>query len=119
MAFSKKNKRRITVNGKNYFWYAWGDDCGINLLVRLDVREGQKLLCLFDYYPHNSISNHFVITPYIVRQVIEYGLQQGWQPLETKPDLHLGHIDDKIDLRLPQNSVFKIKGIDSEECLSS
>lgn len=114
MAFSKKNKRRITVGEKQYFWSVTGDDGWINLSVMADVQGGQKIFCAFDYH-HISVkmssgdfhftvgTNQFIITPYIVRQVIEYALSAGWKPFEKGTDLRLGYLDDKIDLQLETN----------------
>ena len=118
MAFSKKKKRKITVDGQEYFWSATGDDGWINLYVMVNIQGGQKLWCQFDYHqdktPHDdgggfTLSNQFVITPYIVRQVIEYGLKNGWTPLEKGAEIRLGYLDDKIDLRLDQNKENEIK----------
>lgn len=111
VAFSKIGRRRITVRDQEYFWVASGNDHGIDLRVMVDVQAGQHLVCCFDYHhdkiPHGdgsiSLKNQFVVTPYIVRQVIEYGLAHGWRPLERGRELWLGHLDDKIDLRLEVN----------------
>jgi len=77
----------------------------------VEIQGGQKLFCQFDYHQDKvlnddgsiSLSNQFVVTPYIVRQVIEYGLQNGWTPLGKGSELKLWHLDDKIDLRLDKN----------------
>lgn len=117
MAFTKKKKRRIIVGDQEYFWSVTGDDGWINLRVMTDVDGGQQLWCTFDYHheltqhPNGTVSgtNQFVVTPFIVRQAIEYGLSQGWTPLSGGGELRLGHIDDKIDLRLDHNRVEAIK----------
>ena len=118
MAFTKKQKRKIVVGDQEYYWVATGDDGWINLRVMVDVQGGQQLCCCFDYHQDRvprgggvvSLVNQFVVTPYIVRQAIEYALTQGWTPLTGGGELLLGHIDDKIDLRLDQNRVDTIKG---------
>ncbi len=111
VAFSKKKKRRITVDGQEYEWVASGDDGWINLRVMVDIQGGQHLVCYFDYHQDRtrhedgsvSLSCQFVVTSYIVRQTIEYGLAHGWRPLERGAELRLGHLDNKIDLRLNKN----------------
>ena len=42
----------------------------------------------------------FVFTPYIVRQVILYALEQGGTPLTKATQLNLYGMDDHVDLRL-------------------
>lgn len=109
--FSKKNKRKITVNNEVYYWTASGNDGWINLYIMTETPRAPKLICYFDYHHElvpkkegkTSCSNQFVITPYIVRQSIEYGLAKGWTPFEKGKNLNLGHIDDFIDLRLDRN----------------
>ena len=111
MAFAKKSKRRITVGDQAYFWSCTGDDGWISVWVGCDVQGGQRLSCSFDYHqdvmPSGpgrwTVSNQFVVTPYIVRQVIDHALAQGWTPLSGGGELQLGSLDGLIDLRLDQN----------------
>ena len=71
-------------------------------------RGSQTLHCTLDYHQdviakteHGvKIGNQFVVTPFTVRQVIEYGLDNGWKPGEAGKPLNLRAIDDKIDLKL-------------------
>jgi hypothetical protein len=111
MAISRKNKRRITVDGVQYFYAATGNDGYIHLWVMTEVEGSPRLSAYFEYH-HDSApltlrdgmtaahrSNKFVVTPYTVRQVICYALQAGWNPMKRGKDLALGHLDDKIDLR--------------------
>ncbi|MBU2714135.1 hypothetical protein [Zooshikella harenae] len=112
--FSKKNKRKITVDKNKYYWSATGDDGWINLYIMNDIPNSPKLVCYFYYHQDEiefeydgkigvKLTNQFVITSYIVRQVIEYGLSKGWEPFKKGKDLRLGHIDEYIDLRLDKN----------------
>ena len=114
MAFSKKKKRKIIVDEQEFFWAATGNDGWISLCVMSEIKGGSKLLCKFDYHhipieiTHNGrdlkiLANQFVITPNTVRQAIEYALSIGWKPVEKGADLNLGHIDEKIDLKLDKN----------------
>lgn len=124
MAFSKKVKRRIMRDGQEFFWTASGDDGWSNLRVMVDINGGQQLHCMFDYHHDQNpigtsedrqLSNQFVVTPYIVRQVIEYGLSRGWTPLSGRGELRLGHVDDKIDLRFDKNRADAIRKAASVE----
>ena len=104
MTFSKKKRRKIVVDEKEYFWIATGNDDWIDLCISSEIKGSPKLLTAFDYYypPIQSTNisvNKFVVTPYIVRQVIEYALSVGWKPFEKGQDLGL-QVDDKINLRL-------------------
>lgn len=120
MAFSKKNKRNITVDGKKYFWSVKGNDDWISLSVMTDVQGSSRLSCSFGYHQipikmnngdfhFTVLTNQFVITTYTVRQVIEYALSHNWKPFEKGKDLCLGKLDDKIDLRLEINRADNFK----------
>ena len=120
MAFSKKKKRKITVDDKVYYWAATGNDNWISLCIMTEVEGSSRLNCKFKYHhlPINSkignreitiLANQFVITPYIVRQIIEYALSIGWKPFDKGTELNLGNIDDKIDLRLNKNRAINEK----------
>lgn len=120
MAFNKKKKRKITVKDKEFYWSVTGNDGWISLIVMADVQGSSKLICSFSYHqipvkienhPLNAVflTNQFVITPYTVRQVIEYAFSQNWNPFEKEKDLVLGNLDDKIDLRLDKNRVNNFK----------
>jgi hypothetical protein len=114
MSFAKKNKGKIVVDDKVYFWSATGNDNFISLCIMTEIQGSSRLNCKFEYHqlPIKSkcgnreittLANQFVITPYTVRQVILYALSIGWKPFEKGKDLDLYHIDDKIDLRLDKN----------------
>ncbi len=110
MAFNKKKKRKIIVDDKEFFWSATGNDEWIDLYVSSEIKGSPKILCKFEYHhlPVTTsyvdiLANQFVITPHIVRQVIEYAFSIGWKPFEKGKDLNLLHIDDKINLRLDKN----------------
>jgi hypothetical protein len=114
MAFPKKSKRRIVVDGHLLYWSATGSDGCINLLVMSDFKQSGKVFASFDYHQikvprtidgceHTSLIDQFVITPYIVRQVAQLALSQGWKPVEKSNNVQLGRVDNKIDLRLHKN----------------
>jgi hypothetical protein len=113
MAFTRKKKRRIIVDGHLLYWVATGDDGWINLSIMSDVEGAGIVFASFDYHHIQvplptggfSMTDQFVITPYIVRQVAQLALAQGWKPLEKGKNLHLGSVDSRIDLRLDQNRV--------------
>jgi hypothetical protein len=85
-----------------------------------ETEGSPKLLCGFDYHQtpikhevngqiFTQTTNQFVITPYTVRQVIEYALSTGWKPFEKGRDLTIADMDDKIDLRLDRNRANNFK----------
>lgn len=107
MALPKKDRRKITVDGHQYFWIASGNDGWIDLIICSANGPGQKLFAGFEYHSfqlttENSthLKQALSITPFIVRQVIHYGLKSGWTPEIRTSDLGLGFLDDKIDIRL-------------------
>ena len=107
MALPKKDRRKITVDGHQYFWIASGNDDFIHLIICSANVPGQKLLAQFDYHSFHIITadstqlkQTLSITPFIVRQVIQYGINSGWTPEKKNSDLGLGFLDNKIDLKL-------------------
>lgn len=82
MAFSKKGARSISVNNKNYYWVVKGD-ISIALSVMSEKSGTQVLHCNFDYIyktEQGIEGEQLAVTPLIVRQVIEYCLENGWNP---------------------------------------
>jgi hypothetical protein len=117
VAFSKKKKRKIIVDEKEYFWSATGNDGWISLHIMTEVPSSSGLSCSFNYHyiPIQTANltidaNQFVITPFTVRQVTEYALSVGWKPFEKGRDLDLYQIDNKIDLKLN-----KYRAVDEKE----
>jgi len=111
MTLNKKKRRKIVIEDKTYFWQATGNDGWIDLCVTGEVKGCQKLLTAFDYQysppefaPGILYMGQFIITPFIVRQVIVYALTQGWKPFEKDKDLVLP-VADKIDLRIDKNMI--------------
>ena len=121
MTFNKKNKRTITINDKIYYWSATGNDGWISLSIMTEVEGSPRLSCAFDYLQTPKkvetesgreltfLTDQFVITPFTVRQVIEYAVSRGWRPFEKGKDLSLGYVDDKIDLKLDKFRVSNFK----------
>jgi hypothetical protein len=111
MALPKKGLRKITVDNVRYAWSATGNDNYIGLIVISLDKEGQVLSTGFDY--NTGVTGYysfakqildrqpFIITPGIVRQVIEYALLKGWKPLVKGPHFYLADKGQLI-LRLPK-----------------
>lgn len=126
MTLSKKKRRRIVVGDKTYFWLASGNDDAIYLCVTGEVKGCQKLLTGFDYdyspaqYPQYGeiYASQFVVTPHVVKQVIEYALSQGWKPFEKGRDFALP-IKGKIDLRFDGNRAVNEQKLWSEVSLQT
>ena len=101
MAFSKKKRRKIVVDEKEYFWIATGNDDSIDLCISSEIEGRPKLLTGFDYHyaaaSGKNFAKQFVVTPAIVRQARQYALAVGWKPFEKGKDLEL-QVDDKIDM---------------------
>lgn len=123
MALPKKGLRKITVLDKKFGWISTGTDGGVYIVVvALPQQNGRKLIWGTGYYYRppepffdasgNKIGEGYqnltTITPYIVRQVIEHALQQGWQPDQPATDAFYLHEDTVIDLRLPDGPIVKM-----------
>ena len=120
MALPKKGSRTITVGDCNYRWIASGNDGWIDLYIESKDTKGQLLKAKFDYHHKETkmtngigLKQQLVVTPDIVRQTIELGINQGWNPTNNGKSLDLHHIDDKIDW---QKNEKDIKSCD--ECAS-
>ena len=96
---SRKKARRILVDGVEYFWAATGSDGTIDLIVERQISGSSKLTCMFPYGGEHG-AKQVSLTPHVVRQTIEYALQEkGWTPDQPGDDLRLGLHDHEIDIR--------------------
>jgi hypothetical protein len=108
MTVPRKGFRRITVGNVKYWWKTAGEDYGISLIIAGESREGQVLTAGFDYHHKLIKEDHdggkwykqqITITPFMVRQVIELGLKNGWKPDVKGENIYLD-IEGKIEIRL-------------------
>lgn len=119
MAFPKKGLRKITVNGVKYGYNVTGNDGWISFSVGLLDKNGEILTGAFSYNEHTitnfeksgeikswSLYQRIKITPDTIRQVIEYGLNKGWNPQKNKGQIRFGNMDDKIKLNLKEETKF-------------
>ena len=111
MSLPKKGRRNITVGNSDYHWMASGNDGYIVVYVEKAEVKGQRLSARFKYHsayqpPRDWGDRYFrqrmKVTPGIVRQVIELGLEQGWKPEEKGLTKNLGFLDTVIDLNLEE-----------------
>ena len=95
MGRSRKDNRRITVDGVVYRYTISPDDGFVVLIARPEDARGQRLWVKFgdhdDWVPvgngaHRS-AGHRLILPRVVRLAILDGLRRGWDPSVTKPGL--------------------------------
>ncbi|HAA20495.1 MAG TPA: hypothetical protein DCR93_05940 [Cytophagales bacterium] len=119
MAFPKKGLRKIVVYGQKFGYRVTGNDGFISFSIGLLRKNGQILTGTFSY--HENLVKNFDITgkpkswqvfqrikatPDTIRQVIEYGLGQGWDPHTKTGEFSLGKVDDNILLNLNKEIVF-------------
>jgi hypothetical protein len=98
MALPKKGSRNIIVDDHSYRWIATKNDSAITLTVASSEFNGQTMLACFDLFTKKlDEDRYFIITPYIVRQTILYGLKNGWEPLKPGGQVHLKNITEKLD----------------------
>lgn len=106
MALPRKKLRQLTINHKSYGWIASGNDSHITLYIQLLNMQNQVQVLTANFTYHGTYTkvnnqlkdgHQLVITPYVVKQVIEYALKNGWIPAIKKPQMNLGNMNDKID----------------------
>jgi hypothetical protein len=88
MTIPKKDSRIITVKGHRYRYKVTG-----NLMVTLAVESNECRGQLLTTYFYHGLA----ITPGLVRQVIEYGLDHGWRPKERGDNLDLDLFANLVD----------------------
>lgn len=96
MTLPQKKTRIIEVNGKEYRWLISKRKATIELSIEAAQHSGQLMQVSFE--SHDSykrdlehkwqrVKQGVSITPKLVRQIIQHGLANGWQPNETKKPL--------------------------------
>lgn len=107
MALSKKKKRRIIVGENVFYWmYKFEKDI-LRLTVLSDEKTHSRLICDFRYkdiwlYFKENVENEssqitsFKLTPNIVRQVIEYGIANGWKPFTKAKNFIIDNLEDNV-----------------------
>lgn len=88
MAISKKNKRKIIVNENDELYWTCTRHSSKDLLILRIMSEEKSLSQLICEFNHKDFWLHFKdgtgdkwnLSPQIVRQSIEYGLSNGWNP---------------------------------------
>ncbi|MEM7163154.1 MAG: hypothetical protein AAF487_12025 [Bacteroidota bacterium] len=116
MGLPKKGSRVLQIDDCTYRYIVSGNDDTIDLIIELEDGKGQRFMASF-YYHHmrtekktikgesySSLTQRNQITPGVVKEVIEYGIQNGWKPEKPGKELRLNLIDDKINLNLLANS---------------
>ena len=98
MAINKKHFRKINVNDVIYYWRVTPDQMFFRLLV---IEDGDSnLSALTAYFSQFDFRDSLetIITPSLVRQAIEYGLEHGWRPLSKEDNFRIGDADDCLKL---------------------
>lgn len=112
MTLPQKKTRIIEVDGQEYRWLISKRRATIELSIEAAEHSGQLMQVSFE--PHNSykrdtehqwqrVKQGVSITPKLVRQIIQHGLANGWQPDEPGKPLFYIHIweADKFIPELP------------------
>lgn len=90
--FPKKGTRRININGEFFLWHFSTKAEKLSLVVQAEDVEGQMLMFYVPFtdnwlrlglkpeekerLPENQIE---MMTPSFVAEIIQFGLQNGWQ----------------------------------------
>lgn len=119
MTLPKKGFRPITVNDTLYKYKVTGEDGGIRFIIGLPSINGQVMIEWISYHS-NYVSNfnaegitkswslyqRAIITPKTIREVILYGLDNGWKPEENLKQMLVHNLDDKINVQLKKITKF-------------
>ncbi len=112
VAFPRKGSRSISVDGQQYRWkglFCASDRLGgehNEVFVQANESPRQVLRASFLYdvlrREYARVGHHVSRRidhppPYVVRQVIELGLREGWRPHEAGKLFDLGEITARID----------------------
>lgn len=115
MAFSKKGKRKITIGKDVFYWIHKFQDEALRLIIMTEEKTNSRLICDFsyknlniyfwelikedDFYKDKGLwITEGVLTPWVVRQVIDYGLENGWKPFEKGKDFLVKDIEANLDI---------------------
>lgn len=95
MALPRKGRRTITVDGIKYHWIAFMQDNGffrLSFTVMQADAEGQQLIC------RAADRVVYPVTPFIVRQAIQYARNLGWTPDQPGGQFEITEIEKQADL---------------------
>jgi len=95
MTLTKKGRRNITVDNTRYIWQAHPDGDG-NFSIAVSLPAGGQILIAYIHII--STEGILIITNYIVRQIIQQGLADGWTPAERKETMYLRRFREKMDI---------------------
>lgn len=121
MAISKRNKRKITVNQDEFYWFHKFHEDFLRLTVMTDEKNNSRLICDFkalDPWLHfkeilqrkiDPEEASLIIKPRLVSQVINIALKSGWKPFEKGGDFILKDIEQKIDLEFGNETIQNLK----------
>lgn len=94
MSLPRKKSRSIQISGESYRWMVSGKKGRLRLIVEAEKETGQKLFAHLPYFelfvrdPHGfwlPTKQVQTLGSGRVRQFIELGLEQGWQPKKKAP----------------------------------
>ena len=128
MAFHKKNKRKITVGEYVFYWTLqkqYPEDI-LRLTVMTEDKTHSRLICRFKYkdfwlYFSDILKGELkeddlyddellkitkgTLTPWLVRQVVDYALKNGWKPFEKDKDFVITETEAKIDINFRTETI--------------
>jgi hypothetical protein len=92
VTLARKGSRKLALDEHEYRWAVSGDDGYLVLVIESATNHGQRLEAVFKYHNEVPDASGFlrmagqlrVITPEVVRSVIQLALERGWRPLQTK-----------------------------------
>ena len=80
MALNQKKSRAIAVDDTGYRWAFFQNSGWNDVTVQSARGTGQKMTISFEWYYKNDTQTLLSVTPAIVTQAIQFGLENGWVP---------------------------------------
>ena len=110
MSFSKRDSRKIVVDGDEFRWSPSQDSGYMVLVVQHSSGQGQRIEAIISddnnlivesgsYAIEVGTVGKLMITPSLVSQVIKDARQLGWNPLENAKPLMLFLDEESMTLR--------------------
>lgn len=112
MGLPKKRSRKIVVDTISYRYIITGNDDYIDLIIEQEDVQGQRMTVSFKYHSAKmveelesgekivSLTQRNQITPSVVKQTIQFGLENGWTPAQKGKEIRTNFIDNEIELNL-------------------
>ena len=106
MAISKRNKRKIKYENSEFYWSVRTKLAEDILILRImsEEKSFSQLICEFNHrdfwlYFSEGTGDTWNFSPQIIKQCIEYGLANGWNPDKKESNFIVENMDKILDIK--------------------